>query len=421
MTSHPKMLALLLGLSAIAVARGADSPANEPLTNMWQVQVGWVHQWGRGMSVKGPAPTVSANALSPLLGNLPIVSGSPTATYPDNGLLTDRNFDDGYVRLDYWTGDSGLLVTDPTRYAMTWNWGCDHASQYNYDSGNHPTLSFHINQGEAQLGAATLTGRNSDDELPTDGVEVKFSRRLHAWTNVTQSADNPNLSCTNISTTLDLMLGAAWFPMVRQHVSRQATLGVYGVSETYTYLDYYGTSAGGSWPPLDVPYQGIFGDAFTAGPLIPARPESWDYSTDLLGTARDRVSIETEIWHLRGELGLTLTREITPRLSVYVSPQFVLEFVDMRASRSETLTYTDAQSGSTTTLSSPTRNKHRMEVVPGVLLTTGADYLISENWFVGASLGWEWLSKQPSIRVGPSRICFDLDGGEFSLYVGRHF
>lgn len=421
MTFSKTIIILLLMLTAVMDARGEDSHADAPNTNLWKVQVGWVHQWGRSMRVSGPAPAISGSDLSALISRT-VLSGAPAPTYPDGSLLTDRNFDDGYVRVDYWTGDVGLLLgPNPERYGMTWNWGCDNAGQYNYDSGNHPTLSFHISGNDAMLGTPTLTGGRSDDELPTDGIEVKLNRRLHTWTNITQDADNPNLTWTNISTTLDLVLGAAWFPKVRQHVVRQAAMNVYGVTEVYTYLDYYGTSDGGSWPQLDVPFQGIFGDAYTAGPLIPERPESWDYTTDLLGTARDRVSIESEIWHLRGEIGLTLTRELTQRLSAYVSPQFVLEFVDMRARRQETLTFTDAQTGIPTTIASRPRSKHKMTVVPGFLVTAGADYLLSENWYVGASLGWEWLTRDPSIRVGPSRVRFDLDGGEFNLYLGRHF
>ena len=58
---------------------------------------------------------------------------------------------------------------------------------------------------------------------------------------------------------------------------------------------------------------------------------------------------------------------------------------------------------------------------PGVLLTAGVDYRFSENWYAGASLGYEWLFQDPSVRVGPDKVTFDLNGGEMSLYVGRRF
>jgi hypothetical protein len=407
-------------LSAIVVARGDDSR-----TNKWQMQVGWVHQWGRGMSVSGPAPSISARDLSSApLGGSTLLSGVPTPSIPLTGFI-NRDFNDGYVHPDIFTGDTGLLSTDPERYGMTWNWGANNTSgsQYNYPNNDHPTLSFHVNDREAVLGAATVTGSTTDDELPTEGLEIKFSRRLCTWTNSNLNADGP-LTWTNGNITLDLVLGLVLFPQVSQHVARQASLGVYSVNETYTYFDYYGSSAGGGYPPLTFPYAGTFGSYYgpAAGPLIPELPESWTYGPgSLLGTARDCVAIDSEIWRLRGEIGLTLTKEITQRLSAYVSPQFVLEFVDMRACRHETLTYTDAQAGGTTTVFSRTDSKQKMTLVPGFLLTGGVDYLLSENWFVGASLGWEWLARNPSIRVGPDRVHFDLDGGEFSLYLGRHF
>jgi hypothetical protein len=373
------------------------------------------------MTMRGPAPTIGSSELSPLPGGYTVHDGAPTPTYPNNTLLVDRIFDDGYVRRDYWTGDDGLLETDNERYAMTWNWGVDDARQYQYAAGVPPTLSFHLSGNQAVMGPETLTGRGTDDDLPTDGVEVKFSRGLYTWTNRSATADDAAPGWTNGVTSLDLVLGIAWFPTVRQSMVRQARLGVYGVEETYTYLDYYGTSAGGLWPPLDVPYQGIFGDAYTAGPLIPERPESWDSTTVMLGTARERVTINTEIWRLRAAAGLTAGHELTRRLSTYLSPQVVLEFVDMRAERRELLTYTDALSGHVTTLHANGQSKHKMTLVPGFLLTAGADYLVSENWYLGASIGWEWLTYDPAIRVGQSHVRFNLDGGECSLYLGRHF
>jgi hypothetical protein len=416
------MIGLLLVSAAGMNAYGGDDRASDDGTNLWKIQVGWVHQWGRGMRVSGPTPAISGVDLSRLIGRA-ILSGAPTPTYPDNNLLADRNFDDGYVRADYWTGDIGLLLgPNPERYGMTWNWGCDNASQYNYDGGGNPTLTYRLSGSEAVLGAPSMLQRQSgDDDLPTEGLSVRLSRRLYFWTNTTQDAENHGVVKANTNTTLDLALGLSWFPKMTQKIVRQATMNVYGITEVYTYLDYYGTGAGGSWPPLDVPYQGIYGDAYTAGPLIPERPVNWDYTQDLLGTARDRIVINSEIWRLRGELGVSLTRALSESLSVFIAPQFVLEFVDMRASRRETLTFTDAVSGDTTTTTSPARSKHKMSVVPGFLLTVGAEYLLDEDWFVGASLGWEWLAKDPSIRVGSSRLRFDLDGGELNLYLGRHF
>ncbi len=405
-------LVLILLLSGFAVAQGDDSR-----TNAWQMQVGWVHQWGRGMSVSGPAPSISGGALLSVLGSRELVSSPNNLTYPDNTLLIPRLFDDGYVSPDIFTGDPGLLNTE--RYHMTWNWGAG-ASQYNFDGGVNPTLTYHLTTAEAVLGAETQSGGSTDNSMPTDGVEFKFSRRLYTWTNCNLNADGP-LTWTNGVATLDLVLGVALFPKVCQHVSQQASLGAYAVDETYVYSDYYGANG---YPPLTFPYAGTMGTfgGDPAGPLIPELPDqAYGALGSLLGTARDRITIDSEIWRLRGEAGLTLTKEISPRWSVYVSPQLALEFVSMSACRRETLTYTDAQGGGLTTIASRTDNNQKTTLIPGFLLTGGADCLVSENWFLGASLGWEWLARDPSLTVGNSHLRFALSGGECSIYCGRHF
>lgn len=407
--------------SGFVQARGDDTRANDSRTNGWQLQVGYVHQWGRGMSVKGPAPAISGSDLLPVLGSRELFNGAPSI--PLTGFI-DRNYNDGFVHVDIFTGDPGLLNSDPTRYGMTWNWGANNNnnSQYNFDNGNHPTLSFHVNDREATLGATTQSSEGSgDNDLPTDGLELKFSHRLCSWTNFNPDANCP-VTWTNGNATLDFVIGVALFPEACQHVGQQASLGLYAVNETYTYFDYYGDNANGGWGPLTFPYTGSMGTfgGPPAGPLIPELPETWTYGTGgLLGTATDRVSIDSEIWRVRGEVGLTLTKELSERLSGYVSPQLALEFLAMNATRHETLTYTDGSG--TTIVSSRSDSSQKATIVPGLLLTGGIDYLISENWYLGASLGWEWLVREPSIRVGTSRVSFNLDGGECSLYLGRHF
>lgn len=402
MTSRNR-LALIMALTAAAAAQSGSSGESG-----WHVQVGYVHQWGRGMSVSGPAPSVSASDLSSApLGSRTIHDGDPTATYPDNGLLIPRVFDDGYVRPDLWTDDSALSGTD--RYGMTWNWGVNSAGQYDYDNGAHPTLSFHLSDKQAVMGDTTVSGSTTDDDMPNNGIDVRFGRTLAEWGGGVDAAwwDTP--------TTVDAVLGMAWFPTVDQRTAREASRTVYNVTETYTYSDYYGANGEG---PLDVPWSGTYDGP---GSLIPATPSDWSYALDPLGTARDRVTVDSQLWHLRGEVGPQLTKAVTRHWSVYVMPQAVLEVVDMSADRRETLTYTDGQTGQTTTLASRTDHKSGYAVVPGLLLTGGLNYVTDAGWYAGASLGWEWLAEDPSLSVGPDRVRFDLDGGEFSFYLGRRF
>ena len=235
-------------------------------------------------------------------------------------------------------------------------------------------------------------------------------RLLHTWARDVGTSNPPN---AEVSLNMSLVVGLAWFPANKQTHRRSMGQDMYSLSETYTYLDYYGTEAGGSFPPLDVPYSGSFGSVggTDAGPLIPATPESAALASAYIGTLQNSVEIESKLWRLRGEVGLEFEKPLTDRLSVYVAPQLVLEFVDMHVDRSETGT-----GGA-----SRTDSKHKMGVYPGVLLTAGADYRLTENWYAGASLGYEWLIEDPSVRVGPDRVEYDLNGGEFGLYIGRRF
>jgi len=398
-----------MALTAAAAAQSGSSGESG-----WRVQAGYVHQWGRGMSVSGPAPSISAGDLSfAPLGGRAIRDGLPTATYPDNSLLIPRTFDDGYVLPDLWTDDTGLLGTD--RYGMTWNWGVDSAGQYDYNNGVHPTLAFHISDQQVVMGNATVSGSTTDDDMPNNGVEIRFGRTLIEWDGNGPEDEASGAAWWNTPASVDAVLGLAWFPEVDQRVARQAGRTVYNVTETYTYSDYYGANGEG---PLDVPWSGTYDGS---GSLIPATPSDWGYALDPLGTARDRVAVDSQLWHLRGAAGLALTKAVTPHWSVYVLPQAVLELVDMSATRRETLTYTDGQTGQTSTLASRADHKSGFAVVPGFLLTGGLDYRTDSGWYAGTSLGWEWLAEDPGLHVGPDRVRFDLDGGEFSLYVGRNF
>ena len=375
-------------------------------TNEWRVQVGWVHQWGHGMSVRGPAPSL-------MLGSRPALSGAAGLTYPDNSSPVARQFDDGYVRPDIWTGDAGV---PGDRRGMTWNWGANNPSQYNYDDGIHPTLTFHKDRGEYVGGAYSVSSTKSDDDPSTEGIEVKASRLLYSWTDGSGASNGPN---PKVILDVSWIFGLAYFPSTQQKSRRTAGQDVYNLSETYTYSDYYGTAAGGSYPPLQLPYSGTAGSVggSDAGPLIPVTPESSALGAAYAGSLRDTVEIKSKLWRLRGETGVEFAKPLTDRLDVYVAPQIVLEFIDLSAKRNETVT-----SGSAgTAVASRSDSAHKMTVMPGALLTAGADYRFNEDWYAGASVGWEWLVDDPSMRVGSDRIKYDLDGGEFSLYIGRRF
>jgi hypothetical protein len=391
MRNHFCLIVLALAVFATATAGRGE----EPREKGWRVQAGWVHQWGRGMSVRSGTPS---------FGGLSNGSGAPPLTYPDNSAYTNRVFDDGYVLLDPWTTDP---LVPAERYGTTWNWGYQNSSQYdNTTDPNNPTLTFHRRTAAVidDSSPISATGGTSDD-LSSNGIELKVNRWLHTW-------EERDID-------LDLVLGLAWFKTEKAAVNRTYAQGGYSGLETYTYLDYFGTPTGGSWPWPFTPPDTYSGNYTGPGPLLPERPISSLMSDP--GTFNDTVSINGRLRRLRGEAGLAFTKPLTSRLSAYIEPQFVLEFVDVKVRRSEDVTFTDNGSGATEQVGSSASEKKKIQFVPGFMLTAGADYRFTENWYVGASLGWEWLSRDVKVNAGSDQVVFDLEGGEFSLYLGRHF
>jgi len=369
-------------IAAVAAGRGDDG---------WRLQAGWVHQWDRGMKVSGPAPSLY-NELIPRGG------GDWPSTGPQNGVPPSAlwNYVDGYVFPDEQSGVSP--GGDPNNPYSTHYWHYVNPSQY--DGAAH-TLTF--SRGLSDNGGPRECSYSPDDEFLMDGIELKASRGLYTW--------------KELGLDLDLVVGLAWFPETGSLDNRR-TIKQDTVRNTYTYPDFFG--AQGWQPGLDAYGPGYFGEYHTLpgdvdNPLLPLTP----VVSTVNGCIRDTVDIRSQIWRLRGEIGPTLTKQITSRFSVYIAPQFALEFVDISVCRKETVTLTENRQ--TTLVGSQTNDKEKTAFVPGFLLTGGADYLLNENWFMGASLGWEWLSRDVKVRVGPDQVKFDLDGGEFSLYVGRKF
>lgn len=387
----------LMVVSAVTTGRSDE----EPREQRWRLQAGWVHQWGRGMDVRGPAPSLYRE-LMPLSG-----SGGGRqwpSSGPQDGLPAVWNYDDGYVFPDE---ESGVRPGgDPNAPLSTHYWHYQNSGQYNADAD---TLTFHRDLGLQASGSPSMTGDN-DDTFRSDGLEIKASRWLHTW--------------EEWGVDLDLVLGVAFFPDTESLRNERATeQGTVRESETYTYSDWFGTQSGGNWQPgLDrwYPYYGRYrtnDDPPGDNPLIPL-----DYilgSERTPGVIRDSAQIKGHVWRLRGEVGPTFTKPLSSRLSVYAAPQLALEFVDVCVRRTETVTLSD--NGRTSRIGSRSNHEDEVTVVPGFLLTAGADYLVSDNWYIGGSLGWEWLSRDVKVNVGPDRVLFDLDGYEFNLYLGRKF
>lgn len=380
-------IASLVAVLFICTAGRAEESASN---KVWKLQVGWVHQWGRSMDVRGPAPS--------WYRQLGLTGGSGSA---GGGAPPGWNYVDGYVLPD--EQSDVRPGGDPDNPYSTHNWHYENPSQYS--GGETPTLTFTVGTGTAAGGAPSVKGESSDDDFPDNGIEIKASRWLHTW--------------TNVNVDLELVVGVAFFPEDDMETTRSTRQNVAGGLERHIYLDYFGTPEGGNWfPTLDnygPSYYGQFSTIPGDNPIIPLEPWRTESDSRGGGIVQDTVKIKGNLWHIRGEVGLMLRKPLTDRLSAYIAPQFALEFVDVSVRRTETVTFNNS------TVAKRTHRKDKTDIIPGFLLTAGADYMINENWFVGGSLGWEWLSDDVQVKVGPDTAVFDLEGGECSLYLGRKF
>ncbi len=378
MTWYNNGIVTLIAVLSICTIGQAEEPATD---KKWKLQAGWAHQWGRKMDVRGSAPS--------WYGSLIPLGDASVEDIPDGW-----NYIDGYVLPD--EQSDVPPGGNPNNPLSTHNWHYENSEQYS--GGDNPTLTFQRGLGLQYIGESFGLTR-SDAYLSDEGIEIKLSRWLHTW--------------TNVNVDLELLVGVAFFPdthpMKHTHsTSQQMAEGV----ETHVYLDYYWEPG---LPSLDTEYYGEFYSISGDNPLIPLEPWRIETEAQEAGIVQDLVKVEGNLWHLRGELGVTLRKPLTSRLSAYLSPQFALEFVDVSVKRTETVTFNNSR------VAKRTHRKSKMALIPGFLLTVGADYMITENWFLGGSVGWEWLAEDVDVKVGPDTAVFDLEGGDCNLYFGRKF
>ena len=130
----------------------------------WWFDAGPVYRGGMRMNITGQS---YAQQLGLHAVPAPMVA-PPSAG--QSGVLGDRVYDDGYVKLD-----SGTLNPNSVGGAgNTWNWGYNQASQYNAQAG---TLTFH-KQGD--VGYQTSAGSSSTaKDLDGAGIQLSGGFRIY--------------------------------------------------------------------------------------------------------------------------------------------------------------------------------------------------------------------------------------------------
>lgn len=344
--------------------------------------------------------------------------GSSPATPKVNDSLRigDRTFEDGYVKKDSATG-----IGDD----LTWYWGYDNASQYNVIN---QTLSFH-NTYERDGGTSTRTsvgtlrsGALNDDES-VDGIGFDLAGGY-----VFPSENNVRFG-------LSMGFSGNWNSGAKLNgstYSEQITTERFRlkdtVRETYVY-----NVAGVAMPAAghQGTYDGPLGNPpVIPSPTIPTRPSSASAAivesasgrriSSSSWTAANQVNMEVDSSMLGFWVGPQLVVQANEVLSLHVTPRISLNYVDVDVSRNEQFIATYAN-GTREVLQSWHDKKNDSDWLFGLGVTLGLDLDFGNGFFAGAWGGYEWMSDDVKVDVGPNTIKMEAGNYALGLVLGYRF
>ncbi|MCU0771649.1 MAG: hypothetical protein MUE94_07770 [Verrucomicrobia bacterium] len=283
----------------------------------------------------------------------PPASGSGLAGDP-----VDRNYDDGYNRVDFFNNGGGL----------TWNWGYEQPSQYD----DNTTISLHAT---SRSGYGASTGGTDDPQL---GLELKYGRVLGKLGKNKPWGLEGSLSYLNLSIKDSSPMASV------QRVTDRYDTGL-------PLLPQY----------VNPPYQGTFNGP---GPLLDDLPTRSVETAGLSG------------WNeLSGSL---LALRLGPFLEIPLSSRFVSQFglglsllyADTEYSYEETATFSD---GSTLTDSDSASSS---DVLVGAYVEGQVGYRLTENWSLFGGVRVD-TATDLTVTAGNRESKLDL-GGTWHALVG---
>lgn len=370
----------MMGATCLGQEEGAKS-------ELFWLKAGPVYRGGMKADASGSSHT--QNQGTHALGALQSPAGVGSA-----GSFADRTYDDGYVRRDPGTGIPSTI--DPN---VTWYWGYDNGAQYDADA---ETLTFHRTgtEGYQKTLDAAL---DADDTMAGYGAELvgglplkdgKFSLALCLGLQGIFDAD----------ASLD---GSTY----------EEGVGRLDVRDTYDVSGVSIPSAG-----FRGTYDGPFGTPpVIPSPVIPNRPTSRSSSlTDMKWSARNAISMDAKTDLLELWLGPRLALQASDRISVNLTPKVSVNYVDVSVDRSETFVATDA-AGRSATLDRWTDSGSETEFIFGAGATAGVDVEITDHLFAGVWGGYEWVSDEVDVTVGPNTVSVDASGYTAGAAAGYRF
>ena len=414
--------------------------SNRSQAQDWMINAGPVVRLGMDVKVNGGSyvQEMGLHAAKPgrYLPNVPQVT-LPYRYQPQDDDISqygDRSFDDGFVYMD-----SGTADPDTIEPGLTWYWGYDHENQYNQANN---TLTFQREYSGEDIqhlsvedyGEATYleTLRNDavslNDKVNGAGLQLSIGRNL--------------VSRKVFSIGFFGGIKAIWGADTSFHTStyrekiqkdRIKVEGNFTFIDIHDYRDTYTYDTTGIEPP-SAPYEGTYEGP---GTVIPNTPSSLDHEV----VQSDRQTehnhsthvVESTSWTAANQIHFDIDANICDlwlgpafrfrannKVSFSLTPAITLNLVDMDVSRSEAFiaSYSD---GSTQTLNSWKDSDSEDKILFGVSCTAGVDLNLFSGWFAGAFGGYDWVSDDADISIGPNTVSMDTSGFSLGMEVGKQF
>jgi hypothetical protein len=359
----------------------------------WWLQAGPAYRAGMTVKVSGTSRTQQEG-----------VHAAPAPPGAQTG-YADREYDDGYVKLDAGTLDPNA-VGGP---GLTWNWAYDRADQY---SAANQTLTFRRTYERAYqtTGDTPLRG---EDEFEGLGLSFQFGRTLRRgdrWL-------------------FDLALGFHGFWDLNSSVSAssyQEQVGPLTVADRFDVRGAVHPELGFA-PPRTAPggytgtYDGPAGESpgWAGGyPVIPNVPVGGVAQMEVASIAANQVTLRFS----QDLYEITLSPRISYRLSqsvtAYLIPKVGVAIAMTSAERSET--FSEGPPGGA---ASPRQTWSETVEETDALFTCGVaggvEMELGSGFHLGAFGGYDWVLDSQEFDLGPNQIRLDNSGWSVGLVLRK--
>lgn len=349
----------------------------------WWFEVGPVVRGGMSASVSGSS-YVQQLGVHSVAGSLAPPGGIGTTNQ-----YSDRTYANGYVNLDPGTGNPTSL--DPN---ATWNWGFTPGASARYDAANQ-TLALDAT-GAPGYNTLYNNAAGGSANFLSEGLQAVIGRKL-------KHSGNWSLDAC-------LVFQGTWngtkhlgFSSYSEDVRQITTTDTYDVSKigaaSFPSGGYQGT------------YQGPFGSQPPPYPVIPNRPNSRSENTSAaLSTSTDTVDLGVRQALYELGVGPQIGFQATKQLQLHLRPTISLNIVDADVQRTETFAgYRWSNSAS------------KCDVLFGLGISGGANLELENGFYVGVSGGYDYVTQNMDVSVGPNTVSLDPSGWVVSGVIGWRF